>query len=44
MKLTDKQKDFLAYASRYIEEWGRSPSFDEFVYVQEIVKNMLLAW
>ena len=29
MKLTDKQKDFLAYVSRYIEEWGRSPSFDE---------------
>ncbi len=29
MRLTDKQKDFLAYVSRYIEEWGRSPSFDE---------------
>jgi len=29
MKLTDKQKRFLAYISRYIEEWGRSPSFDE---------------
>lgn len=29
MKLTEKQKDFLAYISRYIEEWGRSPSFDE---------------
>ncbi len=29
MKLTDKQKDFLAYVSRYIEEWGISPSFDE---------------
>lgn len=29
MKLTDKQKDFLAYVSCYIEEWRRSPSFDE---------------
>ncbi len=29
MKLTDKQKGFLAYIYRYIEEWGRSPSFDE---------------
>jgi repressor LexA len=29
MKLTDKQKGFLAYISRYIEEWGRSPSFEE---------------
>ena len=29
MKLTDKQKAFLAYVSRYAEEWGRSPSFDE---------------
>ncbi|MBW1678112.1 MAG: transcriptional repressor LexA [Deltaproteobacteria bacterium] len=29
MKLTDKQKDFLAYVSRYIKEWGISPSFDE---------------
>jgi repressor LexA len=29
MKLTDKQKVFLAYISRYIEEWGRAPSFDE---------------
>ncbi len=29
MKLTDKQKTFLAYIYRYIEEWGRSPSFDE---------------
>jgi len=29
MKLTDKQKGFLAYVSRYIEDWGRSPSFDE---------------
>jgi len=29
MKLTEKQKKFLEYISRYIEEWGRSPSFDE---------------
>ena len=29
MKLTDKQKRFLSYVSGYIEEWGRSPSFDE---------------
>ncbi|MEE9418179.1 MAG: transcriptional repressor LexA [Desulfatiglandaceae bacterium] len=29
MKLTDKQKGFLVYISRYIEEWGRSPSFEE---------------
>jgi len=29
VKLTPKQKDFLAYISRYIEEWGRSPSFSE---------------
>jgi len=29
MKLTDKQKTFLTYIYRYIEEWGRSPSFDE---------------
>ena len=29
MKLTDKQKAFLAYISRYIEEWGTAPSFDE---------------
>ena len=29
MKLTDKQKRFLSYISRYIEEWGRAPSFDE---------------
>ena len=29
MKLTEKQKIFLAYISRYIEDWGRSPSFDE---------------
>ncbi|MFP4036668.1 MAG: transcriptional repressor LexA [Desulfobacteraceae bacterium] len=29
MKLTDKQKAFLAYLSRYQEEWGRPPSFEE---------------
>ncbi len=29
MKLTDKQKTFLAYLSQYMEEWGQSPSFDE---------------
>ena len=29
MKLTDKQKGVLAYISRYTEEWGRSPSFEE---------------
>lgn len=29
MKLTEKQKAFLGYISRYIEDWGRSPSFDE---------------
>jgi repressor LexA len=29
MKLTEKQKRFLSYVSRYIEAWGTSPSFDE---------------
>ncbi len=29
MKLTEKQKEFLGYISRYIEDWGRAPSFDE---------------
>ncbi len=29
MKLTDKQKAFLAHLTRYLEEWGHSPSFDE---------------
>ena len=29
MKLTEKQKAFLWYLSRYVEEWGHSPSFDE---------------
>jgi repressor LexA len=29
MRLTPKQKVFLEYVYRYIEEWGRSPSFDD---------------
>jgi repressor LexA len=29
MKLTEKQKAFLGYLSRYKEAWGQSPSFDE---------------
>ena len=29
MKLTEKQKAFLEYISGYIEDWGRSPSFEE---------------
>jgi len=29
MKLTDKQRAFLAYVSRYSEKWARSPSFEE---------------
>ena len=29
MKLTKKQKEFLGYISRYRDEWGQSPSFDE---------------
>ncbi len=29
MKLTEKQKEFLAYVSEYMNEWGQSPSFDE---------------
>lgn len=29
MKLTEKQKEFLGYISSYIDDWGRSPSFDE---------------
>ena len=29
MRLTDKQKEFLGYISRYMEEWGQSPSFEE---------------
>jgi len=29
MKLTEKQREFLGYISRHIEEWGESPSFEE---------------
>jgi repressor LexA len=29
MKLTAKQRIFLAYISNYIAEWGKAPSFDE---------------
>ncbi|MBN1849231.1 MAG: transcriptional repressor LexA [Deltaproteobacteria bacterium] len=29
MKLSQKQKEFLGYISRYVDEWGHSPSFDE---------------
>ena len=29
MKLTEKQKAFLRYISRYMEDWGRSPSFKD---------------
>jgi repressor LexA len=29
MKLTDKQKEFLAYISRYVADWNVSPSFEE---------------
>jgi len=29
MKLTPKQKAFLAYLGRYMDEWNRAPSFDE---------------
>jgi repressor LexA len=29
MKLTKKQQEFLGFISRYREEWGQSPSFDE---------------
>ena len=29
MKLTEKQKAFLAYISRHMEDWGQSPSFEE---------------
>ena len=29
MKLTLKQQAILSYLSRYFNEWGRSPSFDE---------------
>ena len=27
--MTEKQKAFLGYISRYIDEWGRSPGFEE---------------
>ena len=29
MKLTEKQKVFLGFISRYIQDWGRPPSFEE---------------
>lgn len=29
MKLTEKQKAFLAYVTQYIDTWGQAPSFDE---------------
>ncbi len=29
MKLTQKQKAFLAYVTQYIDTWGQAPSFDE---------------
>jgi repressor LexA len=29
MRLTEKQKAFLGYISRYMKDWGRSPSFEE---------------
>ncbi len=29
MRLTEKQKAFLGYISRYVEDWGRAPSFEE---------------
>ncbi len=29
MRLTEKQKEFLGFISRYIQEWGHAPSFDE---------------
>jgi repressor LexA len=29
MKLTEKQKAFLGFIFRYLEEWGVSPSFEE---------------
>ena len=29
MKLTEKQKEFLGFIHRYVEEWGYSPSFEE---------------
>ena len=32
MKLTEKQKAFLEYISRYMKDWGQSPSFKEICY------------
>jgi repressor LexA len=29
VKLTEKQREFLAYVSGYIEEWGAAPTYDE---------------
>lgn len=29
MKLTEKQKEFLGFISRYRDEWGQTPSFGE---------------
>jgi len=29
MKLTEKQKTFLGYLSKHIDEWGQPPSFEE---------------
>lgn len=29
MKLTEKQRSFLGYISQYMEDWGKSPSFEE---------------
>jgi repressor LexA len=29
MKLTEKQRRVLAYISTYVDQWGRSPSFEE---------------
>lgn len=29
MKLTEKQRSFLAYVSSYIKEWGTAPTYDE---------------
>jgi len=29
MKLTDKQKAFLTYLSRYVTDWGEAPTFEE---------------
>ncbi|MCP4575385.1 MAG: transcriptional repressor LexA [Deltaproteobacteria bacterium] len=29
MKLTDRQKQVLSYISKYMDEWGKSPSFEE---------------